>query len=152
MVSDEQKVCGARLSLLSMCYLDMELELGPLPGCLLGQDKLAASSSGSELLTWAADRDGCWRKGWLHEVKTFPETQRQLSRKDIYVVGQKTNPHCDQYKQTESCNFPGTNGFQGGWRMHENVKSCVRFCADTLEESDGGEGPQESPSPAREGR
>ena len=53
MVSDEQKVCGARLSLLSMCYLDMELELGPLPGCLLGQDKLAASSSGSELLALA---------------------------------------------------------------------------------------------------
>ena len=153
MVSAEQKVCGARLSLLSICYLDMGLELGPLPGGPPGQDKLAASSSGSELLTRAADHDGCWRKGWLHEVQTFPETRRQLSHEDIYVVGQKTNPHCDQYKQTESCNLPGTNGFQGGWRMHKHaIKSCVRFCADTVEGSDGGQGPQESPSPDREGR
>lgn len=63
MVSAEQKVCGARLSLLSICYQDMGLELGPLPGGPPGQDKLAASSSDSELLTRAADHDGCWRKG-----------------------------------------------------------------------------------------
>ena len=149
MVSAEQKVCGARLSPLSICYLDT----GPLPGCPLGQDKLAASSSSSSCWHWQltvmdvgerADSTRCkpsLKHGNNYPVKTF------------YVVGQKTNPHREQYKQTESCNSLGTNSFQGGWRMHKKViQSCVQFCADTLEGSDGGQGPQESPFPAREGR